>query len=168
MRATDDPALFVMVMTISFAVLSTIVMICALAFRHRRRELQHKERMAAIEKGGPLPARSDNEQRPPWTPRVHLLRGMMWLFSGIGLTLFLAGLSASTFRMQSAEERVSAAQRLKDLGATEEQVREVQNDRIPRRDVAPGFSLIGLVPIGVGLAYLFSYRTENKKHTTST
>jgi hypothetical protein len=168
MRATDDPALFVMVMTISFAVLCTIVIVCALAFRHRRRELQHKERLAAIEKGAPLPALTDIEQRPPWTPRVYLLRGMMWLFSGIGLTLFLAGLSASTFRMQSAEERVSAAQRLKDLGASEEQVREVQNDRIPRRDLAPGFSLIGLVPIGVGLAYLFSYRAENKKHTIST
>jgi hypothetical protein len=155
-------------MTISFAVLSTAVVICALAFRHRRRELQHKERMAAIEKGAPLPALNDIEQRAPWTPRVYLLRGMMWLFSGIGLTLFLAGLSASTFRVKSAEERVSAAQRLKDLGASEEQVREVQNDRIPRRDLAPGFSLIGLVPIGVGLAYLLSYRAENKKHTIST
>jgi hypothetical protein len=139
MRATDDPALFVMVMTISCAVLFTSIIICALAFRH-----------------------------PPLTPRVYLLRGMMWPFSGIGLTLFLAGLSASTFRMRSAEERVSAAQRLKDLGATEEQVREAQNDRIPRRDLAPGFSLIGLVPIGVGLAYLLSYRAENKKHTIST
>lgn len=167
MRA-ESAALFVAVMTISFGVLSTAVIICALAFRHRRRELQHRERLAAIEKGAPLPALTDIEQRAPWTPRVYLLRGMMWLFSGIGLTVFLAGLSASTFRMRSAEERVSAAQRLKDLGATEEQVRDVQNDRIPRRDLAPGFSLIGLVPIGVGLAYLLSYRAENKKHTIST
>ena len=91
MRVTDDPAVFVMVITVTFTVLSAIVIICALAFRHRRRERQHKERLAAIDKGAPLPALTDIEQRAPWTPRVYLLRGMMWLFSGIGLTLFLAG-----------------------------------------------------------------------------
>jgi len=31
---------------------------------------------------------------------------MMWLFSGIGLTLFLAGISATTFRVKSVEEKV--------------------------------------------------------------
>jgi len=163
MRVTDDPAVFVMVITVTFAVLSAIVIICALAFRHRRRELQHKERLAAIEKGAPLPALTDIEQRAPWTPRVYLLRGMMWLFSGIGLTLFLASLAAST-SSRSVEERVMAAQRLKERGATDEQVRAVQNDT----SLAPGFSLIGLVPIGVGLAYLLTYRVENKKHTIST
>ena len=35
-------------------------------------------------------------------------------------------------------------------------------------DLAPGFSLIGLFPIGVGLAYLLSYRAETRKHTIST
>jgi hypothetical protein len=163
MRVTDDPAVFVMVISVTFAVLSATVIICALAFRHRRRELQHKERLAAIEKGAPLPALTDIELRAPWTPRVYLLRGMMWLFSGIGLTLFLAGLAAST-STGSVEERVMAAQRLKERGATDEQVRAVQNDTI----LPPGFALIGLVPIGVGLAYLLSYRLENKKHTIST
>jgi hypothetical protein len=163
----ENAAVFVMVMTISFAVLSTIVIICALAFRHRRRELQHKERLAAIEKGAPLPALTDIEQRAPWTPRVYLLRGMMWLFSGIGLTLFLAGFAESA-RSQSVEQRVRTAQRLKGQGATEEQVRAVQNDTVPYGDLAPGFSLIGLIPIGVGLAYLLTYRAENKKHTIST
>jgi hypothetical protein len=168
MRVTDDPAVFVMVIAVTFAVLSAIVIICALAFRHRRRELQHKERLAAIEKGAPLPALTDIEQRAPWTPRVYLLRGMMWLFSGIGLTLFLAGYSASTFRVKSAEERVRAAQQLKQFGASDEQVREVQNDTAAHNDLTPAFSLIGLVPIGVGLAYLLTYRVENKKHTIST
>jgi hypothetical protein len=167
MRA-EDAAVFVMVMTISFAFLSTCVIISALAFRHRRRELQHKERLAAIEKGAPLPALTDIEQRAPWTPRVYLLRGMMWLFSGIGLTLFLAGYSASTLRVKSVEGRVREAQQLKQFGATDEQVREVQNDTTAHRDLAPGFSLIGLVPIGVGLAYLLSYRAETRKHTIST
>ena len=164
----ESAAVFVLVLTVTFAVLSTIVIICALAFRHRRRELQHKERLAAIEKGAPLPALTDIEQRAPWTPRVYVLRGMMWLFSGIGLTLFLAGISATTFHVKSVEERVRAAEELKRFGATDEQVREVQNDTTAHNDLAPGLALIGLVPIGVGLAYLLSYRVENKKHTIST
>src|SRR5438552_8787120 len=103
MRVTDDPAVFVMVITVTFTVLSAIVIICALAFRHRRRELQHKERLATIEKGAPLRATPDVERRAPWTPRVYLLRGMMWLFGGIGLTIFLVGYSASMFRVTSPE-----------------------------------------------------------------
>ena len=164
----ESAAVFVLVLTVTFAVLSTIVIICALAFRHRRRELQHKERLAAIEKGAPLPALTDIEQRAPWTPRVYVLRGMMWLFSGIGLTLFLAGISATTFHVKSVEERVRAAEELKRFGATDEQVREVQNDTTAHNDLPPGFAMIGLVPIGVGLAYLLSYRAENKRHTIST
>jgi hypothetical protein len=163
----ESAAVFVLVLTVTFAVLSTIVIICALAFRHRRRELHHKERLAAIEKGAPLPALTDAEQRAPWTPRVYLLRGMMWLFSGIGLTLFLVGFADSA-KSKSVEQRVRTAQRLKNQGATEEQVQAVQNDTVAYGDLAPGFALIGLVPIGVGLAYLLTYRAENKKHTIST
>jgi hypothetical protein len=165
---SEDAAVFVLVMTVSFAVLSTTIIIWALTLRFRRREMQHKERLAAIEKGAPLPALTDIEQRAPWTPRVYLLRGMMWLFSGIGLTLFLAGFSASTFHVKSVEDRVMAAQELKRLGATDEQVAQVQSDTTLRHNLAPGFALIGLVPMGVGLAYLLSYRVENKKHTIST
>jgi hypothetical protein len=155
-----DPVAFVLVM---FAVLSASVTMWALTLRYRRRELQHKERLAAIEKGAPLPDLTDVEQ--PWTPRVYLLRGMMWLFSGIGLSLFLLGVSASGSGAKSVEDRVYAAQRIKGLGATDEQVRAVQNDMSPHNGLPPAFSLIGLIPIGVGLAYLLSYRVENRKHT---
>jgi hypothetical protein len=166
--SAESAAVFVLVLTVTFAILSTSVIIWALTLRFRRRELQHKERLAAIEKGAPLPALTDVERRAPWTPRVYLLRGMMWLFSGIGLTLFLAGISSTTFHVKSVEERVRAAQQLKRFGATDEQVQQVQNDTTPHNDLPPGFALIGLVPIGVGLAYLLSYRAENKKHTIST
>jgi hypothetical protein len=165
MRGGADPAAFVLV---TFAVLSAGVIMWTLLLRFRRRELQHKERMAAIEKGAPLPDLTDVEQQSSWTPRVYLLRGMMWLFSGIGLTLFLAGMSASTSRARSVEDRMYAAQRLQERGATDEQVRAVQNDMTTRDNLPPGFSLIGLVPIGVGLAYLLSYRVESKRHTMST
>jgi len=87
-----------MVITVTFTVYPQSLLSALFAFRHRRRELQHKERLAAIEKA--RRCRADRyRQRAPWTPRVYLLRGMMWLFSGIGLTLFLAGISATTFRV---------------------------------------------------------------------
>jgi hypothetical protein len=161
MRGGADPAAFVLV---TFAVLSVVVILWALTLRFRRRELQHKERMAAIEKGAPLPDLTDVDQTASWTPRVYLLRGMMWLFSGIGLMLFLGAVSVSASRIRSVEDRIYAAQRLKERGGTDEQVRAVQNDMTPRDNLPPGFSLIALVPIGVGLAYLLSYRVESKRH----
>lgn len=86
----------------------------------------------------------------------------MWLFSGIGLTAFLMAVSLTDERPKSMEQRVWQAQRVKDMGATDEQVRQVQNDTTPARGMAFGFSLIGLVPIGVGLAYLIFYQLEGK------
>ena len=40
----------------------------SLLLRYRRRELQHKERLAALEKGMPLPELHE-ERRAPWSPR---------------------------------------------------------------------------------------------------
>jgi uncharacterized membrane protein len=154
----DPAALLLMTLILAAAGIG----IWSLTLRFRRRELQHKERMAAIEKGGPLPALTDVEGRPPWTPRVYLLRGMMWLFSGIALTVLLLGVSVTSHRPRSMHERLWDAQRLKDLGATDEQVRQMQNDTSPREGVVLGVSLIGLIPIAVGLAYLIYYRLEGK------
>jgi len=44
--------------------------IASLNYRFRARELDHKERLAAIEKGVDLPAR----ETAPWTPRTYLLQ----------------------------------------------------------------------------------------------
>jgi Domain of unknown function (DUF6249) len=138
----------------------------SLTLRYRRRELQHKERMAALEKGAPLPALTDVERQAPWTPRVYLLRGLMWLFSGIGLALFLAAVSTTSQRPKSMEYKVALAQRLKDMGATEEQIRQAMNDRTPSEGPPVGFALIGMVPIGIGLAYLIFYAVEGRKMVT--
>jgi len=113
------------------------ILIVGLTLRYRRRELQHKERLAAMEKGAPLPALTDFEQRAPWTPRMYLLRGLMWLFGGIGLTLFLLAVSSATHRPRSASDRAFAAQRMKDFGGSEEQIRQVQNDNSPREGMPP-------------------------------
>src|SRR5215813_2007798 len=77
----------------------------ALYLRFRRRELQHKERMAAIEKGVALPDLTDIEAGP----RIYLLRGMIWLLSGIALSVCILGMSAAMRFPKSIEQRVRDA-----------------------------------------------------------
>src|SRR6266478_2314655 len=159
MESGELPVVVIMVTLISCV---AAILIVGLTLRYRQRELQHKERLVAIEKGAPLPALTDVEQRAPWTPRTYLLRGLIWLFGGIGLTLFLLSVSITTHRPRSASDRAFAAQRMKDFGGSEEQMREVQNDISPQEGMPPGLSVLGLMPIGVGLAYLIVYRVEVK------
>jgi hypothetical protein len=103
----------------------------SLLFRYKKRELEHRERLAALEKGEPLPAVSV-ALRAPWSPRVYLLRGMIWLFTGIALTTFLAGVAAVSQRPLSLEDRARHANWLKQAGASEEQVRAVWQDTSPQ------------------------------------
>jgi len=72
----------------------------ALYLQYRKRKeifaLYHQERMSALEKGvelPPLPAGLLTDGASPYNPRRHLLKGLAWLFSGIGLGL---GLWATT------------------------------------------------------------------------
>ena len=48
------------------------------------------------------------------------------------------------------------------VGASEELIRQVENDNRPVQDFPLGFSLLGLVPAGIGIAYLIVYRLERK------
>jgi hypothetical protein len=137
-----------------------------MTFRYKQRELQHRERMLALEKGGTLPLLEDPSARNSLHPRTFLLRGMMWLFSGIGLMAFLLALSVSAQKDIPASVRVQNANYAKNSGATEEQIRMILNDT-QERGLPPGFSLIGLIPMGVGLAYLLTYRKEKDLKTAS-
>jgi hypothetical protein len=155
-------------------ILAVIVLILAffaiagfLILRFKSRELQHRERMVALERGAPLPAMNDLIQdRRAWRPTALLLRGMMWLFSGISLMAFLLAMAVSGHKDLPASVRVQNANYAKNSGATEEQVREIMNER-HEQGLPAGFSLIGLIPIGVGLAYLITYRKENELRIAS-
>ncbi len=136
------------------------VVVWSLFLRYRKRALLHQERIAALEKGMPLPELTDVQ--PAWSPRSYLLKGMMWLFGGIALTVFLGGIAVSTGRTPTVEERVSRARNLKFMGATEEEIKQVENDTAPRDKMPEAMALLGLVPIGVGLAYLIYYKVESK------
>src|SRR5262245_61288629 len=135
------------------------VFVYPLYLRFRRRELLHKERMAALEKGVALPDLTDIETGP----RVYLLRGMIWLLSGLALSVFLLVLSATTQFPKSAEQRFREANTIARLGGTPDQIQQAQNDTGRQNRLPYAVSLIGLVPVGVGLAYLIFYRVETAR-----
>jgi hypothetical protein len=141
------------------------IIVLSLSFRYKRQELKHKERMTALEKGAELPVEPVERPRAPWSPRVYLLRGLIWLFTGIGLTTFLFGLSLSiNGRPATIEDHFWQAQRLRNSGMPEEQVKEFLNSKeTTKKDFPEGFSLIGLIPMGVGLAYVIYYRGETNQ-----
>ena len=136
------------------------VIVWHLILRFRKRELQHKERLAALERGMPLPDLTDVQ--PAWSPRPYLLKGMMWLFAGIAVVAFVGTLSITTGHPRTVEDRVWRARTLKNIGATEEEIKQAENDTTLEDKVPPALALLGLVPIGVGLAYLIYYRVESK------
>jgi hypothetical protein len=154
-----SPEAFFTIMVLSAAG----IIIWALNIRYRRQELRHKERMAALEKGAEIPVEPAERPPVPWSPRVYLLRGLIWLFTGLGLSTFLLGLSLSIVsRPETLEDRLWRAQRLRSNGAPEDEIKQylAESRGAVHRDMPEGFALIGLIPIGVGLAYLIYYRGE--------
>jgi hypothetical protein len=142
------------------------IIIWSLNVRYRRQELRHKERMAAIEKGAELPAEPAERPPAPWSPRVYLLRGLIWLFTGLGLSTFLLGLSLSIgSRPETLEDRLWRAQNLRSHGAPEDEIKQYLSESKSgvRREMPEGIALIGLIPMGVGLAYLIYYRGEQSR-----
>lgn len=142
-------------------IIAACVFVYSLHLRYRRRELQHRERLTAIDKGVALPELADVEAGP----RTYLLRGMIWLFSGIGISIFLLGISLTTHRPKPVEQRFREARMIEQAGGTADQIRQAQNDTAPEEMFPLAFCLIGLVPIGVGMAYLIFYRAETARTT---
>jgi hypothetical protein len=91
--------LFGMMIPIIAIVMGIGVAMLAIYLSYRKRKdifaLYHQERMAAIEKGVDLPPlpeallTEDGKPLRPYNPRRHLLKGLAWLFVGIGLGLAL-------------------------------------------------------------------------------
>lgn len=71
------------------AILGTFaVVVVAIIVEGRKKDLQHKERLVALEKGLPLPEPPEKESKP-----VHSIRrawGLVWLGLGLALTIALA------------------------------------------------------------------------------
>ena len=140
--------------------LATILIMAAMASRYKQRELQHRERMAAVEKGVALPAEPAT-QPEPFHPRTYLLRGLMWLFIGIAISISFAGLAMLGEHQEPAWVRVNEATHAKERGANDAEIVQIMNDK-HMDGPNPAIGLLGLIPIGVGLAYLITYRTARR------
>lgn len=116
---TEIVALLIPIVAILAA---TAIVIVGLKLRARRRELLHKERLAAIEKGIEIPQALLAESEAVG-PNACLVRSLIWLFTGVAIAVFFLAVG-------SAEGNRHA------LAA----------------------SALGLIPAGVGLAYLLVYR----------
>jgi len=144
------------------ASLAAVLVMATMASRFKQRELQHRERMAALEKGIALPPLTEStNQSAPFTPRTLLLRGLLWLFTGIALTISLAGMAMLGQHREPAWERVNEANHARAMGATQAEILQIMNDTHSDGPNA-GIALIGLIPIGVGLAYLLTWRSERR------
>ena len=102
-----------------------------LDYRRRRDvvEAHHRERMAAIERGMDIPPLPESWLGPTRLRRPrYLLTGMIWLFIGIALYVFLRALVHPE----------------------------------------PAVALVGLIPGGIGLAFLIYYFVEGRKEPDGT
>jgi hypothetical protein len=136
-----------------------VVVLTVLYLRHRNLQMFHQERMAALEKGTAIPL---GPSLAPWSPRVYLLRGLVWSFAGAALIVCLLGIAASSHRPQPVEGILWRAKGIAEAAniSLEEAKQIVEKDNATRTSGAPlSVALLGLIPLGVGLAYLVFYYT---------
>ena len=120
----DVVAVFIPVIAIFMSLLIPIVF--AIVDYRRRRDIveaNHKERMAAIERGMEAPQLPESfyQSIKPARRSSYLLPGLVWLFVGVGIFMALGAIAGEDVRY------------------------------------------LGLVPAGVGLAYLIYYFVEGRK-----
>jgi hypothetical protein len=146
-----------------FVVAIQVVILAALYLRYRYWQMLHQERLAALEKGiaGPM-----GSMLGPGSPRAHLLRGLLWSFAGTALIICLLGIAASSHRPESADVTLWRAKNLaQSLNISAEEARQIaEKDREVRQNGMPfSVALLGLIPVGVGLAYLVFYYTGERR-----
>jgi hypothetical protein len=144
----------------SLLLFALAVTLMALYGRHRNEQMLHQERMAGLEKGVLAPAPL---LPAPWSPRVYLLRGLIWSLAGVALIVFLLGMALSTEQHATAESMAYDAQHVaRNLSIPVDQAMQiVEKDRVGRNYGTPAsIALLGLIPLAVGLAYLVFYYTD--------
>ena len=141
-----------------------------LALRAHQARQQHRERMAAIDKGIDIKPILLNAV-PAFGHRLYLLRGLVWLLAGVALAGVLA-VTSPLFKspdrgpVERLEYKLHRARALRDLGGTPEQIdaMEKEIERAERRhEPPPPLQIAGLIPISVGIAYMIFYLLEEKR-----
>ena len=140
------------------------IVLAVLYIRFRNHQMLHQERMAALEKGVDVPL---GRGPAPWSPRLYLLRGLIWSFGGAALIVCLLGIAYSSQRPESAVNMAYRAGNLaQSLSIPLDQAKQlVEKDRASRvNGMPPGVALLGVIPLAIGLAYLvFYYSDESRK-----
>ena len=148
-----------------FAVATLIVVVVVLYLRHSNLQMLHQERMAALEKGVAVPVA---RALAPWSPRVYLLRGLIWSASGLAIMICLLGLALASHRNESTESRMWHAKMLTNsLGISMDQAQQIvdKDQATEQRGLPFSVALVGLIPLGVGIAYLvFYYSDESRRN----
>ncbi len=164
----DEKLAVLMLVAMAGGVLLSII---SFYLRHRRHFLRHRERMLALEKGANVVLPEAPEGLG--ATRVYLLRGLIWLFVGFGLSIFLLALSRVEPEPRNPafviSDKLHMTKRLRELGASEEELKQVESAYKPdqrRRLIPSALALIGLIPAGVGAAYLIFHGIESKKAET--
>lgn len=88
MFANVGPETIAVLIPIVFILGTALVVSVAIVMQGRKKDLDHKERLVALEKGLPLPEPPEKETRP-----VHAARrawGLVWAGIGLALTIALA------------------------------------------------------------------------------
>jgi len=157
-----DPSL------VPLVVLVSVFGLFYLGLRAHQTRMLHQERLAAIDKGVDIKPILLNAT-PAFGHRIYLLRGLIWLFAGAALAGVLA-VATPLFRTsarplgQALEERLVRIQMLKNLGATPEQIAALEKQHSPSAPPPPpNLTIIAIIPMSVGLAYLIFYRLEEKR-----
>lgn len=107
--------------------------------RQKRREMAHRERLAAIEKGLVLPQEERESRRHVWNiERLLLLAGLCWVSVGVTMLIVIGALVG-------------------------EPLMQLTHDPAVLSPVPAGFQWLGLAPIGIGIAHLAAFVAGKKK-----
>ena len=86
------PELVAVLIPIAGIILAGVVVVCAMYFRHRRREMWHQTARLALEKGQPIPPQPAGEVRLQFRAereRNDVRAGLILIAVGAGIYLFL-------------------------------------------------------------------------------
>jgi hypothetical protein len=108
--------------------------------RQQRRQMIHRERLAALEKGIELPAIPSDARPVAWNVQaILLLAGLCWVAVGLATFVVLSELISNAPPLPSADSTVSF-------------------DRVPPSSFIPkGLQSLGVLPLGIGIAHLIVY-----------
>ena len=140
-----------------------VIILSILYLRYRNLQMLHQERMTALEKEVPVPI---GNILSPWSPRIYMLRGLLWSFAGAALVVSLLGLAAAFRRPETAETTLYRAKNIaQDFNISADEAKQIaEKDRYARQYGMPSsVALLGLIPMSVGLAYLVFYYTESSR-----